>query len=187
MRAAASSGISLVQKLHACWCAGSEHLGSTASAILWQLIQDSLLQASRFQVYMATHSLHVWWIVIVTSAVALAYNLVHSEMIKRTSAVTTTVLGEVKIVGLMVLSILLLGAWPYYRMLVMPAGLVRHICWPGCHLLQASAAVPSPDRLCTTGALMCCVCLTAAGCVRKVCVLLANTLTTRVAGSGRIA
>lgn len=34
---------------------------------------------------------------------------IHSLMIKRTSAVTTTVLGEVKIVGLMLLSALLLG------------------------------------------------------------------------------
>ena len=34
---------------------------------------------------------------------------VHSLMIKKTSAVTTTVLGEVKIVGLLILSAMLLG------------------------------------------------------------------------------
>lgn len=33
----------------------------------------------------------------------------HSTLIKRTSAVTTTVLGEIKIVGLLVLSAILLG------------------------------------------------------------------------------
>jgi hypothetical protein len=44
-----------------------------------------------------------------TSVMAVCYNLVHSAMIKRTSAVTTTVIGEVKIVGLMLLSALLLG------------------------------------------------------------------------------
>lgn len=40
---------------------------------------------------------------------ALAYNVVHYLMIQRTSAVTTTVLGEIKIVGLLLLSALLLG------------------------------------------------------------------------------
>ncbi len=40
---------------------------------------------------------------------ALAYNVVHYLMIQRTSAVTTTVLGEIKIVGLLILSALLLG------------------------------------------------------------------------------
>lgn len=44
-----------------------------------------------------------------TSLNALAYNMVHSLMIKRTSATTTTVLGMVKIVGLLLLSAFLLG------------------------------------------------------------------------------
>lgn len=43
---------------------------------------------------------------------ALAYNVVHYLMIQRTSAVTTTVLGEIKIVGLLLLSALLLGESP---------------------------------------------------------------------------
>jgi hypothetical protein len=42
---------------------------------------------------------------------ALAYNVVHYLMIQRTSAVTTTVLGEVKIIGLLLLSALLLGMY----------------------------------------------------------------------------
>jgi hypothetical protein len=49
-------------------------------------------------------------ILAVTSVNALAYNVVHTYMIKLTSAVTTTVIGEIKIVGLMVLSAVLLGA-----------------------------------------------------------------------------
>ena len=49
-------------------------------------------------------------IMAVTSINALAYNMIHSLMIKKTSAVTTTVLGELKIVGLLVLSALLLVA-----------------------------------------------------------------------------
>ena len=40
---------------------------------------------------------------------AVAYNLVHSLVINITSAVTTTVIGEMKIVLILVLSALLLG------------------------------------------------------------------------------
>jgi hypothetical protein len=42
--------------------------------------------------------------------VALAYNLVHNLVIHVFSSVTTTVLGEVKIVGILLLSSLFLGA-----------------------------------------------------------------------------
>ena len=45
----------------------------------------------------------------VSSIMAITYNLVHASMIKNVSAVATTVLGEVKIVALLVLSALLLG------------------------------------------------------------------------------
>lgn len=48
-------------------------------------------------------------IILVGSINALSYNVVHYLMIQMTSAVTTTVLGEVKIIGLLVLSVLLLG------------------------------------------------------------------------------
>lgn len=51
----------------------------------------------------------MWAIVLITSVNAVCYNMVHSLMIKHTSAVTTTVLGEVKIVGLLMLSAMLLG------------------------------------------------------------------------------
>lgn len=48
-------------------------------------------------------------VLICSSLVALSYNVVHSLMIQKTSAVTTTVLGEVKIIGLLLLSAILLG------------------------------------------------------------------------------
>ena len=48
-------------------------------------------------------------IILVGSINALSYNVVHYLMIQMTSAVTTTVLGEIKIIGLLVLSVLLLG------------------------------------------------------------------------------
>ena len=52
----------------------------------------------------------------VSSCLALAYNVVHATMIQRLSAVTTTVLGEAKIVALLVLSALFLGAPPACRL-----------------------------------------------------------------------
>ncbi|KAI7840393.1 hypothetical protein COHA_005894 [Chlorella ohadii] len=45
----------------------------------------------------------------ITSLNALAYNLVHNAMIGATSAVTTTVLGEAKILLLLALSVIVLG------------------------------------------------------------------------------
>ena len=69
-----------------------------------------VLQSARFSVYQATHQADVWGILVVTSVVALTYNIVHSLMIQKTSAVTTTVLGEIKIVGLLLASFLILGA-----------------------------------------------------------------------------
>lgn len=46
---------------------------------------------------------------LVSSIMAIAYNLVHALMIKNVSVVATTVLGEFKIICLLVLSAMLLG------------------------------------------------------------------------------
>lgn len=69
----------------------------------------SHLQLERFADYRGGHQIDVYGIIFATSAVALSYNVVHSLMIQQTSAVTTTVLGEAKIIGLMLLSYLVLG------------------------------------------------------------------------------
>ena len=67
-------------------------------------------EASRFaNDYAPVHGKEAAVIALATSAVALSYNVVHSLMIQRTSAVTTTVLGEAKIVGLLLLSYVILG------------------------------------------------------------------------------
>jgi solute carrier family 35 protein E4 len=42
---------------------------------------------------------------------ALVYNLVHTLVIKITSSVTTTVIGEMKIILILVLSAVILGEW----------------------------------------------------------------------------
>lgn len=59
--------------------------------------------------YYIQNSTGVLLVLLCSSIVALSYNVIHSLMIQKTSAVTTTVLGEVKIVGLLILSALLLG------------------------------------------------------------------------------
>ena len=67
------------------------------------------LQSTRFMAYSQGQSMIVTAIILIGSINALSYNVVHYLMIQMTSAVTTTVLGEVKIIGLLVLSVLLLG------------------------------------------------------------------------------
>jgi drug/metabolite transporter (DMT)-like permease len=66
-------------------------------------------ELSQLASYYSENSHGVAAVLVASSVNAVCYNLVHSAMIKRTSAVTTTVLGELKIVGLLVLSALLLG------------------------------------------------------------------------------
>lgn len=79
------------------------------------------MQAALFRAYGAEHSTESFTLVLGTSAVALTYNVVHSIMIQQTSAVTTTVIGQAKIVGLLVLSALLLG-----KHRIFPANHLRH-------------------------------------------------------------
>lgn len=48
-------------------------------------------------------------VILLTCINALSYNIVHYMMIKHTSSVTTTVLGEMKIIAILVLSAFVLG------------------------------------------------------------------------------
>lgn len=65
-------------------------------------------ELAAFKIYLADNFGNVLGIMLLSSINAVTYNLVHSLMIKRSSAVTTTVLGEIKIVGLLILSALIL-------------------------------------------------------------------------------
>lgn len=65
-------------------------------------------ELAAFKLYLADNFGNVLGIMLLSSVNAVTYNLVHSLMIKRSSAVTTTVLGEIKIVGLLILSALIL-------------------------------------------------------------------------------
>jgi hypothetical protein len=63
-----------------------------------------VLQAEKATDFFIQHSRKAYVVLLAGSGLALAYNLVHYMVIQRTSAVTTTVLGEVKIVALLILS-----------------------------------------------------------------------------------
>ncbi|BDA45945.1 probable sugar phosphate/phosphate translocator At1g12500 [Coccomyxa sp. Obi] len=62
------------------------------------------LEKDQFLVYAQENGGAVLAIVLLGSTVALAYNVTHNLLLKRTSSVAVTVLGEVKIVGLLILS-----------------------------------------------------------------------------------
>eukprot|EP00889_Picochlorum_renovo_P008949 jgi/Picre1/35979/NNA_003436.t1 len=71
-------------------------------------------------IYFKGHSTWATSILLVTSVNAVMYNIVHYLMIKNSSSVTTTVLGEIKVVGLLILSTQILneGKEFTYRMTI---------------------------------------------------------------------
>ena len=89
----------------------------------------------QFLVYRTGHYSETYAIILGTSVIALSYNVVHSLMIQQTSAVTTTVIGQAKIIGLLVLSALLLGACPCCALLTV--GRHCHCCSPGMPMWDA--------------------------------------------------
>jgi drug/metabolite transporter (DMT)-like permease len=68
-----------------------------------------------FQAYYTVNPNGALYILLGSSILALVYNLVHVLVIKKVSGVTTTVIGEVKIVALLILSALLLDEAKYYN------------------------------------------------------------------------
>ncbi|KAL6785713.1 hypothetical protein ACKKBF_B01345 [Auxenochlorella protothecoides x Auxenochlorella symbiontica] len=82
----------------------------TAPVSLFCLLPFFLkFELAKLMAYLPENPQGAAYVLLLTSINALAYNLVHTLMIKRTSAVTTTVLGMIKIVGLLLLSTFLLG------------------------------------------------------------------------------
>ncbi len=61
-----------------------------------RLTRAARAQASSLHRYMTLHGFDVVVIILLSSGVALSYNVVHSLMIQHTSAVATTVIGEVR-------------------------------------------------------------------------------------------
>lgn len=68
-----------------------------------------LLQSQKVIIFWKGHRSEVLLILLGSSVVAFSYNMVHFMTIQKTSAVTTTVIGEVKVIGLLLLSALVLG------------------------------------------------------------------------------
>lgn len=69
------------------------------------------MQLDAFSAYWPANRQIAAAIMLLSSLVAVCYNLAHSLMIKHISAVATTVVGEFKILALIVLSAFLLGGW----------------------------------------------------------------------------
>mmetsp|Transcript_16545 Transcript_16545/g.35792 ORF Transcript_16545/g.35792 Transcript_16545/m.35792 type:complete len:368 (+) Transcript_16545:182-1285(+) len=67
------------------------------------------MEADQFVGYQTHHGAEYAGLLLIGCVNALAYNIVHSLVIKITSSVTTTVLGEMKIVLILVLSAMMLG------------------------------------------------------------------------------
>lgn len=75
------------------------------SKCLWHVA----LQSAEVALYVREHRHGVQPVLLVSSIIALMYNLTHALLIKQTSPVTVTVLGEVKVLALLLLSAVLLG------------------------------------------------------------------------------
>lgn len=94
--------------------------GATLSALVAAVVNlcsscdicscPSMLQRERFLLqYWPVNGKNASLIMLLSSINAVLYNLAHQAMIKNVSAVTTTVLGEIKIIVLLILSAMLLG------------------------------------------------------------------------------
>lgn len=67
------------------------------------------MQGERFRAYWANNTSSAVNLMAGTSVLALTYNIVHSMVIHQTSSVTTTVLGQTKIIAVIAVSAIFLG------------------------------------------------------------------------------
>ena len=88
-----------------------------------RLNQRCCLQHTRFQLYWSVHKSESVMVICSTCVLALLYNIVHAALIHKISATTVTVLGEVKIIGVLLLSAWILGK-QHQRQLAAP----MHFC-----------------------------------------------------------
>uniref|UniRef100_A0A061RPI7 Drug metabolite transporter superfamily n=1 Tax=Tetraselmis sp. GSL018 TaxID=582737 RepID=A0A061RPI7_9CHLO len=86
-----------------------------------------ILEHKRLQAYGIQEGFKFVPVLVLGCVVALSYNLVHHLMIQWTSSVTITVIGEVKMVILLVLSALLLGEARVWT-LKMTTGILLALC-----------------------------------------------------------
>ncbi|WPT11446.1 Putative sugar phosphate/phosphate translocator [Picochlorum sp. SENEW3] len=67
-----------------------------------------LMEAQQFKLYATNDFSEKFWILFIGCLNALSYNLVHALVIQKTSAVTSTVLGQIKIIGLLLAAAVIL-------------------------------------------------------------------------------
>lgn len=67
------------------------------------------LEAKSLRAWWDTHTHEIAIYILAGGAIAVLYNIVHSLVIQRTSAVTTPVIGMVKVIAIVILSAVLLG------------------------------------------------------------------------------
>ena len=68
-----------------------------------------MLEAKPLRIWWDSHTHEVVLYILAGGAIAVLYNIVHSLVIQRTSAVTTPVIGMIKVVAIIILSALILG------------------------------------------------------------------------------
>ena len=72
-----------------------------------------MAQHANFLEYWSNHTAHEALLVVgATSVLALLYNIVHAGLIHKLSATTVTVLGEAKVICILLMSAWLLGMTP---------------------------------------------------------------------------
>ena len=85
------------------------HMGQALTCLQVLLPAFLTLEASALRAWWDTHSHEVVLYILAGGAIAVLYNIVHSLVIQRTSAVTTPVIGMIKVVAIVVLSAIFLG------------------------------------------------------------------------------
>lgn len=101
-----------------------------------------IMENSRYQQYAATHSNNYIGLLLLGCINALMYNVVHVLTIKVMSSVTTTVIGEMKIVMILLLSAALLGEdnmWTIHMVVGCTTAIIG-FCLYSHAKLQSSAA-----------------------------------------------
>lgn len=119
----------------------------TAPVVMLMLLPFSwFMESKRLAEYQRTEPAGYVGLVLLGCVNALFYNMVHTYVIKVTSSVTTTVIGEMKIVLILVLSSFMLGEYGIWtwKLLLGSATAVLGFCMYSHAKLSMGTKVPHP-------------------------------------------